>query len=127
MHKSYGSIVYLGLFILLFLVGGGVGQVIFFTLGWAFSTGIHKELTMGKKIMPQTEGLAKLWPATLPMSVLAMLFALEIAMFGFVPGMTNPNAIVLVMLSSLGDGLLLIFLSLISGYAYDIRKQEGLI
>lgn len=129
MHKKYGSLVFLALFILLFLVGGGIGQVIFFTLGWAVSTGINKPLTVWKKILPVSGRavLGKLWPVTLPFSAGMILFALEIAMFGFVPGMSNPDSIVIVMLSSLGLGLLLLLLSTISGFAHDIRKQEGLI
>ena len=37
-HKPRGPLVYLLLFVLLFLVGGGIGQVIFFIPAWAVAT-----------------------------------------------------------------------------------------
>jgi len=34
LYRKSGPLVFLSLFILLFLVGGGIGQVLFFTIGW---------------------------------------------------------------------------------------------
>jgi hypothetical protein len=63
LHKKHGPLVFLLLFVLLFLVGGGIGQVIFFTLCWAFSTRINKPLTWWTKVLPLSlrRVLAKTW------------------------------------------------------------------
>jgi hypothetical protein len=68
LHTKHGAAVFLLLFILLFLVGGGIGQVIFFTVGWAFATRINKPLTWWRKILPEgvRGSLAKVWPGRWP-------------------------------------------------------------
>ena len=45
----HGRTVFLGLFTLSFLVGGGIGQVAFFVPAWAFATRMDKPLTWWKK------------------------------------------------------------------------------
>ena len=126
-HKKSGPLVFLLLFILLFLVGGGIGQIIFFTLGWAFSTRINKPLTWWRRVLPGSvrRVLAKLWLLCLAVSSLSLLFALEIAVFGFVPGVNDPDLTTIVMLSSLGVVLVFIIPAFISGLAHDIGKQES--
>ena len=65
LNKKNGPLVFILLFILLFLDGGGVGQIIFFTLIWAAATRINNPLTWWRKILSSTlrRVLAKLWPA----------------------------------------------------------------
>lgn len=128
MHKKYGSSIFLALFVLLFLVGGGIGQVIFFTIGWALSTRIHKPLNWWKKVLPvdSRRVLAKLWFPFLVASSLLILYTLQIAIFGYVPGLSNPDSISIVMVSTLGAGLLFLMLSFISGCAHGIN-QGGVI
>lgn len=60
LHKKNGPLIFLLLFILLFLVGGGIGQVLFFTIGWAFATRIHKPLTWWRRFSPPVR--AESWP-----------------------------------------------------------------
>lgn len=126
LHKKYASIVFLSLFILLFLVGGGIAQVIFFMIGWAFSTRIHKPLNWWKRVMPSGLRifLSKLWLPFLAISSLLILYTLQIAIFGYVPGVSNPDSISIVMVSTLGVGLLFLVLSFIAGCAHDIDKGE---
>jgi hypothetical protein len=45
---KHGRTIFLGLFILSFLVGGGIGQVAFFIPAWAFATRMDKPLTWWK-------------------------------------------------------------------------------
>lgn len=125
-HRKNGSLIFLLLFILLFLVGGGIGQIIFFTLGWAFSTRINKPLTWWRKALPMKvrRAISKLWLPCLIVSSLLVLFALEIANFGFVPGVTNPALISAIMLYSLGGGLIFFVLAFISGFAHDIDNKN---
>lgn len=128
LHKKHGSLIYLSLFILSFLVGAGIGQVIFFTITWAFSTRIHKPLTGWRKVLPagMRRVLAKPWMVLLMISSVLILFALEIAIFGFVPGVADPDTITLAMLSSLGAGLTFLLFAFISGFAHDIEKEGSL-
>ena len=51
-HKRYGPPVYLLLFVLLFFVGGGIGQLIFFIPAWAVATRIHKPLSWWRRVLP---------------------------------------------------------------------------
>ena len=129
LNKKNGPLVFILLFILLFLVGGGVGQIIFFTLIWAAATRINNPLTWWRKILPSTlrRVLAKLWPALLIICSLLIIFALEIAIFGYIPGMNDPDRILTIMLSSLGFGLLVLLSTFVAGFAYDIEIQDNLL
>ena len=129
LNKKNGPLVFILLFILLFLVGGGVGQIIFFTLIWAAATRINNPLTWWRKILPSTlrRVLAKLWPARLIICSLLIIFALEIAIFGYIPGMNDPDRILTIMLSSLGFGLLVLLSTFVAGFAYDIEMQDNLL
>ena len=61
--------------------------------------------------------LAKLWLGLLMISSLLILFALEIAIFGVVPGESNPDMILIIMLSALGAGLVILLLTFVAGFA----------
>ena len=126
-HKKNGPFVYLFLFILLFLFGGGIGQIVFFTLTWAVSTRINKPLTWWRKVLPHglRRSQAKLWLGFLVVSSLLILFALEIAISGFVPGVSDPDLILTIMLSALGAGLVILLLTFVAGFAHDIEKQDN--
>jgi len=125
-HKRHGSTIFILLFILLVLVGGGIGQIIFFTLAWAVSTRINLPLTWWRKVLPVNirQGLAKLWPVTLTVVSVCFLFALEIAVWGFVPGISDPDQRLYICWSFLGIGLAAYFLTFISGFAHDIQAKE---
>ena len=62
-HQRYGPTVFLLLAILLFLVGGGVAQLLPFILTWAVSTRLREPLTWWEKAI--TDGsrrrLSRLW------------------------------------------------------------------
>ena len=128
-HKKNGPLVFILLFILLFLVGGGIGQIIFFTLGWAAATRINKPLNWWRKVLPHglRRVFAKLWLGFLIVSSLLILFALEIAMFGFVPGVSDPDLILTIMLSALGAGLGILLLTFVAGFAHDIERQANIV
>lgn len=128
-HKKNGPFIYLLLFILLFLVGGGIGQIIFFTLAWAVSTRINKPLTWWRKVLPESvrRVLAKLWLWSLIAGTLLIVLALEIAIFGFVPGANDPDLILIIMLSSLGVGLVVLLWTFVAGFAHDIERQANIV
>src|SRR5579859_3938866 len=123
-HKKYGPLVFILLFVLLFLVGGGIGQVVFFTLAWAFATQINKPLTWWRKILSANVrgALAPVWPGLLTVGSLLFLFALEIAIAGFVPGLNNPEQKLYLCWSLLGLALAAYCLTFVSGFARDIQS-----
>jgi hypothetical protein len=127
LHTKHGATVYLLLFILLFLVGGGIAQIVFFTIGWAFATRINKPLTWWRKALPEgiRPTLARVWPWSLAVSSLLFVFALEIAIFGVVPGVEDADQRLSIIFTFLGLGLAFIILSFVSGFADDIRRQGG--
>ncbi len=129
-HKKHGATVFLLLFILLFLVGGGIGQVVVFLPAWGIATRIHKPLTGWQKILPVSvrAGLGALWPVTLAISAVSFLIGLFIAISGTVPGMasTNPDQVLAICWAFVfGGGLGGFILSFISGFASDLRRQAG--
>jgi len=126
-HKKNGPLIFLLLFILLFLVGGGIGQVVFFTLTWAVSTRINKPLTWWRKVLPESvrKVLSKLWSWSLIAGSLLIVMALEIAITGFVPGVNDPDLILIIMLTALGAGLGILLLTFVAGFAHDIERQAN--
>jgi hypothetical protein len=123
LHRKRGPLGFLILFILLFLVGGGVGQLFGFIPAWLASTRINKPLTWWRKVLPPgfRRVLAKLWPWFLGGGILLFLYGLVIAITGFVPGLTDPDTILYVDWTILLSGLGLFILAIIAGFARDIE------
>lgn len=126
-HKRNGATVLILLFVLLLLVGGGVAQILFFPFIWLVATRIHQPLTWWRKFLPVDVRnlLAKLWPASLVISAGLLIFALEIATTGFVPGVNDPETSLAVMLFCLGMEVIMFPLTFISGFAYDILAKPN--
>ena len=126
-HRKKGSQLFLFLCILLFLVGGGVAQLLLIILTWAVSTRINKPLIWWQKILPKNirSVLAKLWLGSLIVFSLLFLSALEIAIFGFVPGLNDPELILHICWSILGIALGILLLTFVSGFSYDIDRQTN--
>jgi len=124
-QTTYGRTVFLALFILLFLVGGGIGQVAFFIPAWAFATRMNTPLTWWKKVLPRRTWpfLSRLWIITLILSSIAILIGLEIAVFGFVPGMTNPERIQNTALTFVLTSAILNVVSFIAGFGHELRRM----
>jgi hypothetical protein len=123
---KHGRTVFLGLFILLFLVGGGIGQVFFFIPAWAFATRMDKPLTWWRKVLPRSTWpfLSKLWIITLVLATIVMLIGTEMAVFGFFPELTEPEAIQdTAMLFVLGAASLYV-ISFIAGFGHELMRME---
>jgi hypothetical protein len=125
-QTTHGPTVFFLLFICLFLVGGGVGQVFFFIPAWAVSTRIYSPLGWWRKVLPEAarRKLSGLWPGTLATGVLCFLVALEIAIFGFVPGVIDPDLKNYICWSILAAGLLAILFTFVAGFAQDILAKN---
>jgi hypothetical protein len=115
------------LFILLFLVGGGIGQIAFFIPAWAFATRMNKPLTWWRKVLPRGAWpfLSILWIVTLALSSIVVLFGLEIAIFGLVPGMTEPERIQNTALMCVLASAILNVIAFIAGFGHELRRREG--
>jgi hypothetical protein len=118
----YGRTVFLGLFIVLFLVGGGIGQVAFFIPAWAFATRMDKPLTWWKKLLPRAwwPFLSRLWLVLLVLSTVSILIGLEIAIFGYVPWTTNPEAVQNAGLIFVLASALMNIIAFIAGFGHDL-------
>ena len=125
-QTPHGPSVFFLLFVGLFLVGGGVGQVFFFIPAWAVSTRIHSPLDWWRKVLPEAtrRKLARLWPITLAAGVLLFLVALEIAIFGFIPGVIDPDLKNYICWSILAAGLVSILFTFVAGFAQDIQDKR---
>ncbi len=125
LQSRHGATGFLVLFILLFLVGGGIGQVAFFLPTWAFLTRMDKPLTWWKKILPPAswKALSNLWIFTLITSVLMVLVGIEIAIFGYFPGITNPNTLQNMAMSLVFGASLLNIFTFIAGIGHELKLK----
>ena len=120
-----GSSIFLLIGAILFLVGGGVAQVPFIILTWAVATRINKPLNWWKAHISRNNrvAIAKTWLWSLIAASLMVLLALEIAIFGFLPGVSNLNLLQYIDWSILGAASIILLVTIVAGFAYDIEKQ----
>lgn len=125
-HKKHGSLIFLCLFIALFLVGGGVAQVVYFTLGWAVSLCINRPLTWLRRLIPERARavIGRQWPWLLGGFTLLSFIALEIAIAGYVPGEHDSKQLLYTCWSLLAVGLGLLFLAIASGFVHDVDRVQ---
>jgi hypothetical protein len=124
-HKEQGPFVFLLLFVLLFLVGGGIGQVLFFIPAWTVAREINKPLTSWRRLFPVRlrRFLAHLWPWLLGAAALLISVALIIAVFGYLPGVTDMDRVLNITLSMVGAALIGFLLAFVAGFARDIEPS----
>jgi peptidoglycan/LPS O-acetylase OafA/YrhL len=125
--RKNGSRVFLGLAALLFLVGGGVALVGFVALCWAVSRRIGRGSGRSPAGGPggTRKLLSRLWPAFLAASLVLVTFALEVAIAGFVPWLTNPDLIQLTCWSSLAAMLVLLLLAIAGASTDDAERRTS--
>jgi len=127
-HTPRGALVFGLLCVLLFLVGGGIAAAVTIVPPtWAAAGRINRPLTWWRRVLP-VQGrriLAGLWPYTLTLASVSFLLGLSIAVFGYVPGMSDPERVFNVCWAFIfGGGLGGILLSFVAGFAHDIEAQE---
>ena len=122
----HGRSVYLGLFILSFMVGGGIGQVFFFLPAWAFATRLGKPLNWWRRVLPRSAWpfLSKLWIATLALATALMSIALEIGIFGLLPGLTEPESIQNAAMIFMFSSAILYVASFIAGFGHELQRMD---
>jgi hypothetical protein len=124
-QRPYGPTVFLLLAISSFLVGGGVAQVLLFTLNWAAATRIRAPLGFWRWLIPVAARrvLGRLWRWTLAVGIVLFLAGLEIAVVGYVPGVTGQTRILHLCWGILLVGLALFLLSYVFGFAHDLEAR----
>ena len=124
--SKHGPTVFLGLFILSFLVGGGIGQVAFFIPAWIFATRMGKPLTWCRKVLPTRvrSAFSGLWIFLLVLATITMLIGLEMAIFGFFPGLSDLERIQNTAMLFVMAAAILYILSFIAGFGHELRKIE---
>ncbi len=120
--RKRGVLVLLLLFILLVLVGGGIGFIPFFLVTCAYATRLTKLLSWWRKKLGAgaRRFLAPLWPWALGFAAACWLVAIEIAVFGYFPGLTDADVILYVCWSFLLATMFFINISYISAFAADL-------
>jgi hypothetical protein len=88
--RPYGSRVFLLFGLLMFLVGGGVGMLVFLALGWAISRRINNPPSWWGSF-PGAFHLAGSWRQLTGLGLVLYGVALEVAIAGYVPGVSDPD------------------------------------
>ena len=123
---KHGRTVYVGLFILSFLVGGGIGQAFFFIPAWAFATRMGKPLNWWKRALPRHSWpcLSNLWKFMLALAVVLMLIGLEMAIFGYFPGDLAVEELMNVNMLFVFGSAILFIISFVAGFGQELLSQE---
>ena len=123
---KHGATVFLSLLILLTLVGGGIGYIILFLPTWIHATRISKSLDWWKKILPARvrKALSKLWIYGLAATTVAWLIVMELGIFGYFPGQSNPDTVLDIVFIFLISTVILANFTFVCGFARDIEERE---
>jgi len=121
---KHGATIFLSLLILLTFVGGGIGYIILFLPTWAYATRINKSLDWWKNILSVRfrKALSKLWIYCLVATSISWLIVMELGIFGYFPGQTNPDTILNIVFIFLFSTVVLANLTFICGFARDIEE-----
>ncbi len=121
-----GVTVFLLLLILLTLVGGGIGYILVFVPTWAFATWINKPLNWWKKMFPVglRKILAMLWIYSLVATAISWLILMEMGIFGYFPGIKDPDTVLNVVFGFLFASAILACFTFICAFARDIEEQN---
>ena len=68
--------------------------------------------------------MANLWPGGLAIVITLFLIVLEIAVFGYFPGLSDPDVLLTVCWSCLGAAWVLMLFTFMSGLACDIENTS---
>jgi len=126
LDRRDGSAVFAGLGAALFLVGGGVAQVAFAALCWSVSRRIGRPPRPWPSAFPPRllALMARLWRVALMGAAALGILALEIAIFGFVPGVADADRKRYVCWVSLGVMVFLVLCAIVGGFTQD-RETEA--
>lgn len=127
LHKKNGSTILISLFILLTLVGGGIGFIILYWPTWAFATRINKSLEWWRNLIPESlrKILSSIWIYCLTTAVICWLIVMELGIFGYFPGQSNPDTILSIVFVFLFSTVALACITFICAIAGDIEAHNA--
>jgi hypothetical protein len=126
MQRKGGAAVFLLLSVGSFLSGGGLAQVLLFTLNWAVATRVRASLGWWRWLLPARVRpfLRALWPWSLGAGVGFFLAALEIAVVGYFPGLPRERLALDHILMGIGLAIIVAFLiAIVGAFAADIEAR----
>jgi hypothetical protein len=125
-QTRHGPVVFLFLGVASFLSGGGVAQIVLFTLAWGVATRIRASLNFWSRLIPTAvrPALGRIWPWGLGAACVLFLAALEIAIVGYVPGVSEQTQLLHICWTILAAALAFYLLSMLSGFAHDIEVRN---
>jgi hypothetical protein len=122
-----GATVFLVISVASFLTGGGLAQVLLFTLNWAAATRIRASLRFWRRILPAAGRriLARVWGVALTSAAILFLAALEIATIGYFPGLPHQTQALTRILWSLAAAIITaVVLAILAGFAHDLEVGD---
>jgi hypothetical protein len=125
--RPRGSLVFFLLGLALLLAGGGIGMVAFVVVGWAVARRIGRPVTWWRGLVPvaAVRVLTRAWPALLVVAFALYSIALEIAIAGVVPGVTDPEARQLICWTTLLVMLGVVMAALVGASAQDLAGMPA--
>lgn len=123
-HHKYGATVFLLLLILLTLVGGGLAHILLFLTAWIHTTRINKPLNWWKKILMGKRTLAKIWLPLLVTTIFFWLIIMEMGIFGFLPGISNPVTLLNLTFGFVLLTVVLVNLTFVCAFARDLEVRS---
>jgi len=127
-HKKNGATIFLLLSILLFLVGGGIAQVVFLLITWGVATRINRPPVRWKSVLSEStrKRLAASWLAFITTDYLFLGIGIAIWLFVTPPGTPFQEHVTayLICWSALIIGLIFQPLTIVAGFSQDIEGQE---
>lgn len=126
-YKERGPSILIFLFVSLLLLGGGIAQILFFPWIWLVSTRINNPLIFWRRTLQGKIQilLGRLWLLCLIISSALLVFALGIAVTGYIPTVNDPDTVLLVMLFSLTLEVVFFPLTFITGFAHDVKAMPA--
>lgn len=124
MGRKHGAAVFLSLMVLLTLVGGGIGHIVLFLPVWGYATRIRSPLAWWKRIFPVAirRLSARLWKPLLAAAAMSWLVVMELGIFGYFPGQSDPDVVLNIVWAFLLSAVVLANLAFISAFAGDIEE-----
>ena len=125
-QTKQGAAIFLLLLILLTLVGGGIGHIALSIPTWAYATRINKPLNWWDKVLRGRfrEILSRLWIYALVATTICWLMVMELGIFGYFPGQSDPDTILNIVFMFLLSTVVLVNVTFICGFARDLEAMK---
>jgi hypothetical protein len=104
---------------------GGIAQILFFGPVLVAAACFHKPLAGWRKLLSgQVQRLlSEMWSSTLVITAISFLIGLVIAIWGFVPGVHDPERLLTICWAFVfGGGLGGLLVSMVAGFVRDVGK-----